>query len=349
MRPTTRTVVLLAMLAASSFPQCVRAGRAAVRMMSATVSTPTPGSRGEVGFLGLGIMGAPMAQNLVASGRSIVVWNRSEGKSKELAAVLNNNAEEPLVTVAASPKEVVERCGLTYAMLSTLDATDAVFRRGPGAALEGACAGKSIVNMATLTPQYMRELADEVEAKGASYLEGPVSGSKVQAEQGQLVFLAGGDQALFEDPQVQLDLDAMGKASFYFGDVGSGTKTKLIVNMIMGVMMQGLSEGVGLAKDIGIPPGKLVEVLTHAAIANPMFGLKGPKIVADDHAPNFPLKHCTKDMNFALQLCDELGLSPQDALPVASAATDEFVRALAAGYGDDDFSAVAKLRFPERE
>ena len=111
------------------------------------------------------------------SGRKVVVWNRSESKSNELLQEFGGD----LVTVASSPKEVVDQCQLTYSMLSTLDACESVFRSGPNPVMEGLTSpGKSIVNMATLTAEYMRGLAEDIEGKGCKYLEAPVSGSKVR-------------------------------------------------------------------------------------------------------------------------------------------------------------------------
>ena len=129
------------------------------------------------------------------------------------------------------PLEVVESCGLTYAMLSTPSVAHEVYEMG-GGLLSGVQDGKAIVDCATLTPERMAAMSSAVKAAGGSFLEAPVSGSKGPAEAGQLIFLTAGDAAVKE--AAEADLEAMGKATFYFGEeVGRGSKMKLVVNMIM--------------------------------------------------------------------------------------------------------------------
>jgi 3-hydroxyisobutyrate dehydrogenase-like beta-hydroxyacid dehydrogenase len=124
----------------------------------------------------------------------------------------------------------------------------------------------------------MQEFAEAVEGKGGRFLEAPVSGSKVPAETGQLIFLAAGDEALYRQVSPKL-LAAMGKASFYLGATGKGTEMKLVANMIMGSMLSSLSEGLVLTEKAGLKPEDLVSVLGLGAMANPMFNLKGPKMI----------------------------------------------------------------------
>lgn len=279
------------------------------------------------GFVGIGIMGEGMATCLLNDGRSLVVWNRDASKSEKL-----KRAFPRLVTVAATAATVVETCAVTFSMLSTLEASQAVFPALVGAVREG----KSIVDCATLTPERMRDMRGAVTLAGGRFLEAPVSGSKAPAAQGALIFLCGGDAALYAE--VKPELAVMGKADFLFGDVGAGTKMKLVVNMVMGDMMVALSEGLSLCGAAGLPgdaEAGLLKVLDLGIMSNGMFRLKGPKMLAGDHAPNFPLKHAQKDMRFALNLGDQVG----QALPVSAAANAAFLAARAKN-GDDDFSAV---------
>lgn len=279
------------------------------------------------GFVGIGIMGEGMATCLLNDGRSLVVWNRDASKSEKL-----KRAFPRLVTVAATAATVVETCAVTFSMLSTLEASQAVFPALVGAVREG----KSIVDCATLTPERMRDMRGAVTLAGGRFLEAPVSGSKAPAAQGALIFLCGGDETLYAE--VKPELAVMGKADFLFGDVGAGTKMKLVVNMVMGDMMVALSEGLSLCGAAGLPgdaEAGLLKVLDLGIMSNGMFRLKGPKMLAGDHAPNFPLKHAQKDMRFALNLGDQVG----QALPVSAAANAAFLAARAKN-GDDDFSAV---------
>lgn len=283
-----------------------------------------------VGFIGLGIMGIGQARNLLRSGKSLVVWNRSAAKAEAFS-----KEEEAVgkVTVVASAAEVVQRCSVTYSMLSTLEASAAVFP----SVLESVGPGKMICDCATLTPQRMAEMGAAVTAKGGGFLEAPVSGSKGPAEAGELIFLAAGEEAVKD--ACAADLDAMGKATFFFGaEVGAGSRMKLVVNMIMGAQLNALAEGVQLTEAAGLPVDKLVEVLGLGAMASGLVKGKGAAMNKRSYDAQFPLKHAQKDMRFALALGDELGVG----LPVAAAANEQFKKARTE-HGDEDFSAVVEV------
>ena len=280
-----------------------------------------------VGFIGLGIMGQGMAANLVKAGYKVVVWNRSVEKRHAFAA------EHDGCSAMATPKAVVETCDLTYLMLSDLEASTTVYE-GEDGVLAGVSSGKCLVDCATLTPEHMISLSDRVKARGGTFLEAPVSGSKGQAAGGTLIFLCGGDEGLFERVKSTIE-GTLGKAAHFFGPVGAGSKMKLIVNMTMGTMMNSLTEGIALAQAADLPADKLLAVLDQGAMANPMFKMKGKAILDGKFDPMFPLKHAQKDMRFAVALGDCLGL----ALPVAAAANEQFKRARE-DHGEEDFAAV---------
>ncbi len=286
----------------------------------------------DVGFIGLGIMGKGMAHNLAHKGRTLAVWNRSPQKAAELQA--EHGADK--IAVCATPAEVLQKCDLVYAMLSTPDVCKEVYEM-PDGILDGVRKATKLVDCATLADEDMERLAEQVDQRGGRFLAAPVSGSKVPAETGQLIFLAGGDEALFAEATE--DFDRMGKASFYLGSPGDAAKFKLVVNMIMGTMMSALGEGISLCKAEELDPMALIEVLDLGAMANPMFKLKGPKILQNDHAPNFPLRHAHKDMKLAIEEAERIAC----ALPVTAAATAQYDLAMEAGFADDDFSAVTKV------
>ena len=282
-----------------------------------------------VGFIGLGHMGEGMARRLLSvANRKIVVWNRSLAKSKAL-----ETEGKGAVTVAASPADVVRACKVTYVMLSTPDAVKAVYEMEEGV-LAGVGAGKCIIDCATLAVADMERLSSEVIGKGGRFLEAPVSGSKAPAAQGQLIFLAAGDKGLYDARAA--DFDAMGKAKFYFGKVGGGTRIKLAVNMVMGTMQASFGEGLSLVAAAGIETKTFLEVLDLGAMACPLYKLKGPKMLAGDYAPAFPLKHAQKDVKLAIGLGSALGVS----LPVAASADATMRSAMAKGLGDSDFAAT---------
>ncbi|PPD94671.1 hypothetical protein ES288_D11G167800v1 [Gossypium darwinii] len=259
----------------------------------------------EVGFLGLGIMGKAMSMNLLKNGFKVTVWNRTLSKCDEVVA---HGA-----SVGETPAEVVKKCNITIAILSDPAAALSVVFDKDGV-LDQICSGKGYIDI--------------------HFLEAPVSGSKQPAETGQLVILAAGDKALYEEAVPAFDV--LGKKSFFLGPVGNGAKMKLVVNMIMGSVMNAFSEGLTLAKRSGLNPHSLLDVLDLGGIANPMFRGKGPEMVKDNYSPAFPLKHQQKDMRLALALGDQNAVS----MPVAAAANEAFKKARSMGLGDLDFSAV---------
>ncbi|KAF8036038.1 hypothetical protein BT93_C1909 [Corymbia citriodora subsp. variegata] len=279
----------------------------------------------EVGFLGLGIMGKAMAMNLIKHGFKVTVWNRTLSKCDELV--------EHGASVGETPAAVVKKCEYTIAMLSDPAAALSVVFDKDGV-LEEICAGKGYVDMSTVDAETSIKISKAIQSKGGHFLEAPVSGSKKPAEDGQLVILAAGEKALFE--QAVPAFNVMGKRSFFLGPVGNGANMKLVVNMIMGCMMNAFSEGLELASRSGLDPHTLLDVLDLGAIANPMFKLKGPTMMKGNYAPAFPLKHQQKDMRLALALGDENALS----MPIAAASNEAFKKARSLGLGDLDFSAV---------
>ncbi|XP_057953389.1 glyoxylate/succinic semialdehyde reductase 1 [Malania oleifera] len=279
----------------------------------------------EVGFLGLGIMGKAMATNLLRNGFKLTVWNRTPSKCDELV--------EHGASIGETPAAVVKKCKYTIAMLSDPSAALSVAFDKDGV-LEQICNGKGYIDMSTVDANTSSTICEAISSKGGCFLEAPVSGSKKPAEDGQLVILAAGEKVLYEEAIPAFN--AMGKKSFFLGQVGNGAKMKLVVNMIMGSMMNAFSEGLVLADQSGLNPLTLLDVLDLGAIANPMFKLKGPTMIKNSYSPAFPLKHQQKDMRLALALGDENAVS----MPVAAAANEAFKKARGMGLGDLDFSAV---------
>jgi glyoxylate/succinic semialdehyde reductase len=279
----------------------------------------------KIGFLGLGIMGAPMAKNLLKAGFNVTVWNRSADKCAEFAALG--------AAVAGTPAEVTSACDITFAMLADPAATNAVCF-GPEGALQGIAEGRGYVDMSTVDADTAIEIATAITAKGGRYLEAPVSGSKKPAEDGTLIILAAGDQELFD--QALPCFEKMGKKTLFLGEVGRGAQMKLVVNMTMGGMMAIFCEALALADKAGLSSSDLLDVFDAGAMANPMFRLKGGQILQESFDPAFPLKHMQKDMRLAVALGDSLN----QPLFSAAAANESFKKAKALGLSDNDFCAV---------
>jgi glyoxylate/succinic semialdehyde reductase len=287
-----------------------------------------------IGFIGLGIMGGGMARCMLKAGIPLHVWTRNPEVSAALAS------EDANVKVCDSPAAVVSSCPRTYLMLPTPEACEAVYTQKDGV-LE-ACAGKQLVDCATLRPDDMQQLAQRVQEMGGNFLEAPVSGSKGPAAQGALIFMAAGSRDVFD--AATKELEAMGKASVFCSEqVGKASEMKLVVNMVMGAQLAALAEGIALADQLGLDSAALQGVLDGGAMASPLVKLKGPLMASrgveapdgsHGYPPAFPLKYALKDMRFAL------GLKGWLPMNVSSAAAEEYAKGHSLGHGDDDFAAV---------
>jgi len=255
----------------------------------------------------------------------VTVWNRSSDKCAPL--------EAKGAKVASTPQALVEACDLILACTSDPASAKAVVF-GEGGVLAGITSGKRFVDMSTVDEATSKEIGEAVTAKGGRFLEAPVSGSKGPALQGQLVILTAGDKALQEEAQPCFDV--LGKRTFFLGDVGCGARMKLVVNMVMGINIVALSEGLALGTKGGLQGSDIMDVIKEGALTCPMYSLKGPKMLEGDFAPAFPLKHQQKDVRLAIGLGEEVG----QALPLAATANEVFKAARAAGKSDDDMSAV---------
>jgi 3-hydroxyisobutyrate dehydrogenase-like beta-hydroxyacid dehydrogenase len=281
-----------------------------------------------VGFLGLGIMGKAMAKNLLKAGFEVMVWNRSTDKVDEISVLGAKRA--------ARPRDVIETCPLSFAMLADPAAAEDVCF-GAGGVLEGMGDGRGYIDMSTVDAATSRKIAEAVTARGGRFLEAPVSGSKKPAEDGALIILAAGDRSLYDEAMPAFE--KMGKKVLYLGSVGNGAAMKLVVNMIMGGMMAGFSEGLSLGRKAGLETADILEVIDAGAMSNPMFRIKGGMIGKEDYTVAFPLKHMQKDLRLALLLGDMLN----QPLFSAAAANESFKKAKGQGFGDEDFSAIHKI------
>ena len=283
-----------------------------------------------VGFIGLGIMGEGMVNNLLRANIPVHIWSRNSALCAKFAD------GQALATVERSPASVLASCERTYLMLSTPEACEEVYTM-PDGVLDGVRPGSQLVDCATLRPEDMTSLADRVHSKGGLFCEAPVSGSKGPAEAGQLIFMVAGDERVFENAAAELD--AMGKKSVFCGaEVGAATRMKLVVNLIMGTQLAALAEGLALAEDIGLDVADMQAVLDEGAMASPMVKLKGPLMAQRKYTTAFPLKYALKDMRFALGLpqAQELELPVSVAATARYAAADDASEALS----ESDFSAV---------
>ncbi|XP_020571462.1 glyoxylate/succinic semialdehyde reductase 1-like [Phalaenopsis equestris] len=204
----------------------------------------------DVGFLGLGIMGKAMALNLLRSGFRVTLWNRTLSKCQGLV--------EHGASIGQTPAAVVSKSKYTIAMLADPYAALSVVFEKDGV-LEQICEGKGYIDMSTVDAATSLKISEAITKKGGSFLEAPVSGSKKPAEDGQLIILAAGDKELYDAAIPAFDV--LGKKSFFLGSVGNGANMKLVVNMVMGSMMNALSEGLSLASSSGLSRQTFLDIL----------------------------------------------------------------------------------------
>ncbi|QNF32177.1 NAD(P)-dependent oxidoreductase [Adhaeribacter swui] len=243
-----------------------------------------------IGWIGLGKMGTPMARKLVDAGYSVTVYNRS----KEKEAALRSSG----VSSAESPAQLMQQATVIFLMVSDDAATREIFTNEQGL-LQAQATGKIIINMSTVSPGVSQEMANLCQQQQHHYLDAPVSGSVKQAEEGQLVIMVGGEEAVFN--QVKPILDQLGKLTLRVGNTGAGNTAKLAINTLLGFYAQGLAEAVIFAQQRGIQPQDLLTLIGNSALGNIFTKLKGEAILANNFQPAFALKHIAKDLRLAQQ------------------------------------------------
>ncbi len=282
----------------------------------------------KVGFIGLGIMGGPMAQNLMEAGHELVLYNRTPEKAEEIAG---NGA-----TVVESPREVAESCDVVVLMLPDSPQVEEIVE-GEDGVLEGLKEGALIVDMSTISPVVTRELAEKIEERGASMLDAPVSGGEPGAQQGTLAIMAGGSEEDFERARPLLEV--MGDAITHVGPTGAGQTAKAANQIVVAVTLEGISEALVLASKAGVAPEKILEAISGGLAGSNVMEAKKENFLEHDFEPGFRVDLHHKDLGIALATGREYGVS----LPV-TAIVDQMLESLKTkGRGDRDHSAILTL------
>src|SRR5271170_4815417 len=279
----------------------------------------------EIGFIGLGVMGSQMVNRLLGKGHSVTGYNRTRAKAQWLVDKGMQWADSPRAVAAASD--------FTFAMVTNSAAIQAV-TEGPDGLLAGLSAGKTFIDMSTVSPAVSRALAAKVRALGADMVDSPVSGSVITLQEGKLSVMVDGKKETFEKIRPLL-LD-IGPKVTHVGDNGLALSMKIAINLSLAVQMLAFSEGVLLAEKSGIPRETAVDVLTHSAVASPMLQYRGPFVLKMPEEAWFDVNMMQKDMVLAL----ELGRKVDVPLPT-TAVTNEFLTAARAmGLQEQDFAVV---------
>jgi len=280
-----------------------------------------------VAFLGLGIMGAPMAANLARAGFEVVAWNRTAEKAQALAA------EHEGVLVAATPAEAAAAAGTVISMVPDTPEVEAVLLGENGAA-EGLSEGGLAVDMSTIAPTASRSIADRLAEKGIAFLDAPVTGSRPKAEDGTLTIVAGGPEDAFE--RARPLFDAMGGLVVHAGPQGHGAMVKLINNTLAAVNAAALAEGLTLARAAGLDTDRTLEVVASGSGNSTMVALKAGPMLSGQLEPLFKLEHMLKDIRHCLAEATALGVD----LALAQGAERLYTKADEKGLGGRDFAAV---------
>lgn len=277
-----------------------------------------------VAFLGLGIMGGPMAANLVKAGHEVTVWNRTP---KNIDGA----------TTAATPAEAVKGKEAVWICVSDTKAVQSVLFGAQGA-VHGLDSGTVVVDSSTISPSASLLCMEALQEKGCDFLDAPVTGSKVAAEAGTLIFMIGGNPNNIE--KVEPLLRAMAKKVIHMGDNGKGLSAKLAQNMNIAFMYQGLCESLTLARKLGVPAEKMFELIESSMIRSGVAEYKKPFILNQDYTPNFPLKLMHKDIHLML----DAGRENDVKLPGLTKIDEIYEEAAARpGFNDLDYAVTITL------
>jgi len=283
----------------------------------------------QLGFLGLGIMGYPMARHLVKSGHDVALWSNTASKAKELA-------KEGKATVCATPKQVAEQADHIFYCVGDSAMARAI-TTGPGGLIEGVRKNAVIADCSTISPAASKEIGAAFAAKGASFLDAPCTGSKPGAEGATLTFMIGGDNVAWERSRPYFEI--MGKVFYYCGAAGQGLQAKLTQNLILANIMQAFAEGMVLATKGGIQPELMLDILNNSAAKSGLISFKAPYILERNFQTNFATKWMAKDVGLALESAKSMDVP----LP-ATALTEQMLRAaVASGYGEEDFCSTIRV------
>ncbi|MBI1881953.1 MAG: NAD(P)-dependent oxidoreductase [Chloroflexi bacterium] len=281
-----------------------------------------------LGFIGLGTMGTPITERLLAAGHTVTGYNRTRSKATRLI--------EAGMRWAGSPREVAETADMIFSMVFNDEALQAI-TVGPDGVLAGLGPGKIYADMSTVSPQIVRQLARQATEREAQMLDSPVSGGPTTVREGKLTFMVAGDQVAFE--KIKPILLDIGSRATYIGESGQAAILKIALNLSIPVQLLALFEGLALAEKNGIPRELALEVMLNSAIASPAMKYRGPFALELPKDPLFNMTGQRKDIFMAL----EMGHKSDVPLPITAATAQIMATASALGYGDEDFGVMYKV------
>ncbi|MCQ4087056.1 NAD(P)-dependent oxidoreductase [Saccharibacillus sp. JS10] len=276
-------------------------------------------------WIGTGYMGLPMARNLLKSGYTVNVYNRTIEKAQPLTEDGGN--------IVSSPKQAAQRAEAVFIMLTKGEAVEAVLN-GEEGLIAGLAPGTLVVNMSTIAPGEAREFAKQVQSAGGVYIDAPVSGSVAPAVNGQLVILAGGAEESVK--RCEPFFEVLGKKTIRFGDVGAGSSAKLSINLLLGITAQGIAESLLLGEQAGLQREQLIEMIGESAVQTPMLSAKKEMWMNEEFPAAFMVSLLSKDLSLVTAENKREGIQ----LPLAEAVERTYAQAVQSGKGELDMAAV---------
>jgi len=281
-----------------------------------------------IGFIGLGIMGRPMARHLVDAKFTVTVWNRTAGKTADLVAAG--------ARLGASPKDVAAHSDITIIMVAdTPDVRQVVL--GPDGVLEGVRRGAVVVDMSTISPAVTREIAAALADRGAEMLDAPVSGGEKGAIEATLSIMVGGAPAVFE--RVRPVFEAMGKNVVLVGDHGAGQVTKACNQLVLSLTILGVAEALTLARKAGVDPAKVRAALLGGFAQSRVLELHGQRMLDGNFEPGFRTRLYHKDLG----IVTETGRALDVPLLGGALAAQLYQVAMSRGFAELDYSVLARV------
>lgn len=286
----------------------------------------------KISVVGLGLMGRPMAGNLLKAGHVVTVWNRTSSRAQELTSAGAKLAQTPREAAAASD--------ILITMVSDPPALEEVLWGHEGkndGALEGLKPGSTYLDCSTISPALVKKIAHDCSARKIKFLDSPVTGGDWGAREGTLTFMIGGDLEAFHE--VEPILGVMGKKWFHLGPNGAGQTMKLAMNALLALQINAIAEGIALVTKAGLRGEQLFEVLQASMARSGVLDVKVPLMLKGEFKPSFPLRLMHKDLGLALDLANQLGV----ALPATAASREVYNFVMGEAREDLDYSAVIRF------
>ena len=281
-----------------------------------------------IAFLGLGIMGGPMARHLIQAGHQVALWTNTTAKARKLA-------EEAGGLFAATPAEAAREAAFVFLCVGDSKMSEEVIL-GVDGVIHGAKPGTIVVDTSTVSPSFSRSVGAKLLERQILFLGAPITGSKPGAENAALTWMVGGDRAVFEKTRPLMEI--MGKKIYYCGGPGMGLHAKLTQNLILANILQAFNEGLVLSTKAGMDPELMLEILANSAAKSGLIEFKAPFVLKGDFSPNFSVKWMHKDVGLMLESGKELGVP----LLMTGLTHQIFQNVISEGFGEEDICSTIK-------